>query len=279
MNVGKFSQQLILSSAMHMLGEKAGKLAYKIVGKDGAVLKKGQLDEEGKSERVFTEDMEELQAEVQVYDDWQFQEELRHDVDEDLDEVAEDIVDDVLVPVGVGVLAEQANMPVGMVRDMFKPDGTIDPMSVGMAVLRDKLNLPTMAILDVLRQRGDMKPLDALKAAAVDVAENYVLHHANDYINESAAKLVSLMGGHWRGGELPQDVRGVFDRARNAREELLAMARQKAQEAAYEVVVEASEELAVLSEGTPLELDEDEFEGMLPADLRGAAIDVESGSV
>jgi type VI secretion system secreted protein VgrG len=266
MNVGKFSQQLILSSAMHMLDKGAGKFAYKLVGKDGAVLKQGRLDDEGKSERVFTEDMEELHAEVQVYDKWQFQEEVRHDIEADLDELVDDAMDDVVVPVGVGVLAEKANMHVGMVRDMFKPDGTIDPMSLGLAIFRDKLNLPTMAILDILRQRGDMRPFDALKVAAVDLGQVYVEHHANDYINESAAKLVSLMGGTWRGGELPQDVRGLFEQARTAREGVLTAARDKAQEAAYEVVLEASEELAVLSQGEPLAMELEEF---LPADMRG----------
>jgi len=55
---------------------------YKIVGKDGAVLKSGKLDAEGRSERVFTEDMEELHAEIDMHDSqWQIVADGRHPID------------------------------------------------------------------------------------------------------------------------------------------------------------------------------------------------------
>ncbi len=265
MNLGKFSQQLVLSTALHMVGDKAGKFGYKIVGKDGAVLKKGKLDDEGKSERIFTEDMEELYAEVQVNEKWQFHEEARQDIIEDVEDLAEDVVDDVLVPVGVGVLADKANMPLGMVRELFRADGTINPESVAMAVLQDKLSLPAAAILNIVRNRGDMKPIDALETAALVMAEDYVAQQVSHYVNDSAAKIVGLLGGNWHGGELPHDVRGMFERAKHAREEIIVAAQEKMEEAAYEVVVEATEEWAILSDGLPPDIELDE---LLPADMR-----------
>jgi type VI secretion system secreted protein VgrG len=82
MNVGKFSQQIVLAEALHKIGDQAAHYGYKIVGKDGAVLKRGKLDAEGKSERVFTEDMEELHAEIAIHDDkWQIAQDDRHPVE------------------------------------------------------------------------------------------------------------------------------------------------------------------------------------------------------
>ncbi len=236
MNIGKFSQQLVLAKALHMVGDKAANYAYKIVGKDGAVLKSGKLDEEGKAERIFTEDMEELSAVVDVNQGkWQFVEEALHDVDD----AVEEMVDEVAVPLGMELLADKTHMPVPVLQDMFKVDGSIDPGSVAMSILASKLSMPAATILHLIRHRGEIKPLDMLKNSAENVVERYV--------NETSARLIGLVGGNWRGGELPPDVLAMFEHAAERREQAKAVLRQ-AEEAAHEVVIEDTTEWATLSE-------------------------------
>ena len=259
MNVGKFSQQLVLAAALHKLGGKAAQYKYKIVGKDGAVLKTGKLDEEGKAERVFTEDMEELHAEVDMNDGkWAFHEEGRHD-DTSVGELLEDeVVQGVAVPVGMEILSEKTNLPIGMVKDLFRGVFTLAVESVAMGVLQAKLNLPAAAIVSLIRHRGDLKPLEMLKEAAYGEVDHYV--------NETSAKLVGLLGGSWTGGDLPPEVTGVFERAAAVRQEVRVAAR-KAVEENHEVQIEDSALWAVLSQAAPLEA---EIEDELPADLRGS---------
>lgn len=253
MNVGRFSQQLVLAEALHMVGDKAANYAYKIVGKDGAVLKAGKLDGEGKAERIFTEDMEEVYAEVDVNrGKWQFVEDALHDPDDGDDDEA----DEVAVPLGMELLADRSDMPVNVLKDMFQQDGSIDPRSVAMGILESKLSLPAATILHLVRHRADVKPLALLKDAGGNLVERYV--------NETSARLIGLIGGQWRGGDLPPDVQTLFEHAAARRDEAMATARA-AYEAAHEVVLEDTEEWAMLS---TLEADEEEA-GELPADHRG----------
>lgn len=79
MNIGPFSQQLVLADSLHKAGGQAAHYAYKIVAKDGAVLGSGRLDAAGKSARVFTDDMEALHAEIDMQNGiWRFSEDARH---------------------------------------------------------------------------------------------------------------------------------------------------------------------------------------------------------
>lgn len=257
MNVGKFSQQLVLASVLHKVGGKAAQYAYKIVSKDGAVLKTGKLDDEGKAARVFTDDMEELHAEVDMnHGKWDVIQEARHELG-NVAEEASDALETAAVPVGMEILSEKTNMPVGMVKDLFRHDGTLAVESVAMGVLQSKLNLPAAAILTLIRHRGDLKPLEMVKGA--------VHNEVDHYVNETSAKLVGLLGGTWRGGELPAEVQGAFERAHAVREEV-RVATRRAVEENHDVVIEDTEEWPVLSQTAPEEMTFDE----LPADMRGS---------
>lgn len=204
MNIGKFSQQMVFSEVLHQVGGKAAGYAYKILGKDGAVLNSGKLDDEGKTARVFTEDMEEVHVEVDVNQGkWQIFEDLRHEID--------DVVDDAvaeLPAVGVTVLAEKAEMPHSVVKGLFMDDGKVDFSSTAMLLLQSKLKMPLPSIADLIKNPGDLS-LKRLPGIAVDAASGIAaravtgyaedrLHAATDFvgnkIGDAAGDAVNFVG-------------------------------------------------------------------------------------
>jgi type VI secretion system secreted protein VgrG len=257
MNVGKFSQQLVLAESLHKLGGQAANYAYKIVGRDGAVLKMGKLDAEGKSERVFTEDMEELHAEIDMHDGrWQVARDDRHAVDTPA--VAPTAGAD--VPVGVRLLADRLPMPVDMAHGLFRPDGRIDVESTAMSVLETRLKLPAAAIVDLVRHRGALDPAALAKAGAADV-----VHGA---VNDASARLLATLGGRWRPGTaLPHDIHGLFERAQSQRASANATTPDMEVDEADEVVISDTEGWTALSQSEPFAVELDE----LPAEMRGEA--------
>lgn len=257
MNVGKFSQQLVLAEALHMVGGKAANYAYKIVGKDGAVLKTGKLDAEGKSDRVFTEDMEELHAEIDMHGGrWQVAQDDRHAVDKPAIAPA----DSTDVPVGVRLLADRLPMPVDMAHGLFRPDGRIDMASTAMSVLETRLKLPAAAIVELVRHRGAPDPVGIAKAGAVDV-----VHGA---VNDASARLLAALGGRWTPGTaLPHDVRGLFERAKAQRANAAAAVPDGEPPETDEVVIADNDAWTALSQSEPFAVNLDE----LPAEMRGEA--------
>lgn len=255
MNVGKFSQQLVLAEALHMVGGKAANYAYKIVGKDGAVLKTGTLNAEGKSERVFTEDMEELHAEIDMHGgQWQVARDDRHAVDTP----AIGPADGADVPVGVHLIAERLPMPVDMAHGLFRPDGRIDMESTAMSVLETRLKLPAAAIVELVRHRGALDPAAVAKAGAVDA-----VHGA---VNDASAKLLAALGGRWKPGtELPPEVHGLFERAQAQRARTSAETPDVETTEADEVVIADTDAWTTLSQSRPSDVELDE----LPAEMRG----------
>jgi type VI secretion system secreted protein VgrG len=252
MNVGKFSQQLVLADVLHKVGGKAANYAYKIVTKDGAVLKTGKLDAEGKSERVFTDDMEELHAEIDIHGGkWQVVRDERHAIDRP----AADPAADADVPVGVSILAEKLPMPVDMAHGLFRPDGRIDVESAAMSVLETRLRLPAAAIVELVRLRGDLDPVAIAKAGATNV-----IHGA---VNDASARLLAALGGRWKpGAALPQEVHGLFERAQAQR---AAAVPDDEWLDTDEVVIAATDAWTALSQSEPFAVDLD----ALPAELRG----------
>lgn len=256
MNVGKFSQQLVLADALHKMGGKAANYAYKIVARDGAVLKTGKLNAEGKSERVFTEDMEELHAEIDVHGgNWQVVRDVRHAIDQPAPEPAADAD----VPVGVSILADRMPMPVDMAHGLFHPDGRIDVESAAMSVLETRLRMPAAAIVELVRHRGDLEPVAIAKAGTLDAVDGAM--------NAASAKLLAALGGHWKPGTaLPQEVHGLFERAQAARDRA-ATAVTPIDDApeADDVDIAATDTWTALSQSEPFAVDLD----ALPAELRG----------
>ena len=262
MNVGKFSQQLVLADVLHKLGDKAAHYAYRIVSKDGAVLASGKLDAEGKSARVFTEDMEELHAEIDMHDSkWQVARDDRHVVDTPAVAAASAAAAE--VPVGVKLLADKLPMPVDLAHGLFMPDGGLDMESIAMSILETRLRLPAAAIVELVRHRADLDPVGAMKAGAADVA-----HRA---VNTASARLLAALGGRWTPGTpLPREIDGMFERAmaQHARERAAAPgAHEPAADGAAEVTIEGSDAWTALSLSEPVAVDLDE----LPSELRGGA--------
>ena len=257
MNIGKFSQQLVLAESLHKLGGKAANYAYRIVGKDGAVLKTGKLDDEGKSERVFTEDMEELHAEIDMHGgQWQVAQDDRHAVDTPALAPA----DGTDVPIGVSLLAERLPMPVDVAHGLFRPDGRIDVESTAMSVLETRLKLPAAAILELVRQRGSLDLQAVAKAGAVDA-----VHGA---VNDASAKLLAALGGKWTpGAALPHDIHGLFERAQAQRASARAAAPDVEAPDADEVVISDTDAWTALSQSEPFAVELDE----LPSEMRGEA--------
>jgi type VI secretion system secreted protein VgrG len=217
MNVGKFSQQVVLKDVVHMAaaGVAAG-IAYKILAKDGSVLQSGKLDEEGKTARVFTEDMEELQVEIDHHNGkWQFMEEAKHDPVMDAEE-DEPLEAKLQTPVGVGVLASKAQVPIEQAKKLFMPDGEINIKADAMALLSQKLNMPVHTIMHIVKSSASLKDIGTGLATvkALDLAQAGVEELAEKKINHSAAQLVAMVSKGWRGeGELPRDVSSIFEEA------------------------------------------------------------------
>lgn len=258
MNIGKFSQQLVLAESLHKLGGKAAHYAYRIVGKDGAVLKTGKLDAEGKSERVFTEDMEELHAEIDMHGGkWQVAQDDHHAVDSP----AMASADGADVPVGVGLLANRLPMPIDMAHSLFRPDGRIDAESTAMSVLETRLKLPAAAVLELVSDRGALNQQVIAKAGAVDT-----LHGA---VNDACARLLAALGGRWTPGTtLPHDIHGLFERAKAQRASAgVATTPNVETSEAAEVVVTDTDTWTALSQSEPFAVELDE----LPSEMRGEA--------
>lgn len=217
MNVGKFSQQVALKDLVPMAAAgAAAAISYKILAKDGSVLQSGKLDEAGKTARVFTEDMEELQVEIDHNNGkWQFLEEVKHDPYMD----AED--DDALsekeqTPVGVGVLASKAQVPIDQAKQLFMPDGEINIRAEAMALLSQKLNMPVHTIMHIVKSSDNLKEFGSGIVAnkALDLAQDGVEELVEKKVNHSAARLVAMVSKGWRGeGELPRDVSSIFEEA------------------------------------------------------------------
>jgi type VI secretion system secreted protein VgrG len=258
MNVGKFSQQVVLADLLHMVGNKAAHYGYKIIGKDGAVLKTGKLDAEGKSERVFTEDMEELHAEIDVHNaKWQIARDERHAAELGADAPAADA----LAPVGVSLLAEKTAMPMELVRGLFQDDGKINAGSMAMSVFESRLQLPAASILALVGQRSSGVGGVAAGAAAMVAADT-----VHDMINAASARLLAALGGHVSpGAAVPQDVHDLFAQAEAQR--TAALPNGQPGDAAGEVVIEDNKEMAMLSQAGRFTLDLD----AMPSDLRGEA--------
>ena len=301
MNIGKFSQQMVFSEVLHQVGGKAAGYAYKILGKDGAVLDSGKLDDEGKTARVFTEDMEEVHVEVDVNQGkWQIFEDLRHEIDDALDDAVAE-----LPAAGVAVLADKADMPQSVVKGLFMDDGKVDFTSTAMLLLQSKLKMPLPSIADLIKNPGELSikrlptiALDAATGVAARVATGYAeqgIHAATDFvgkkvdeatgdaadfvgrqlggagdfvaqrINDASARLVALMGGGWRGGPIPAEVQQLFDKAEAVRNEKIDQMIADAGAAALDLIeFEIDETLQVLSESEADETDA----ATLPADGR-----------
>ena len=214
MNVGKFSQQVVLKDFVQVAA--AATIAYKILGKDGSVLQAGKLDEEGKTSRVFTEDMEELHVEIDHNNGkWQFLEDVKHDPCMDAVE-DESLGAKVPTPIGVGVLASKAQVPIEQVKQLFQPDGEINIRAEAMALLSQKLNMPVHTIVQIAKSSDNLKEFGAGIAAssALDLAQAGAEELAEKKINHSAARLVAMVSKGWRGeGELPREVSSIFDEA------------------------------------------------------------------
>jgi type VI secretion system secreted protein VgrG len=263
MNVGKFSQQVVLRDALTLAAGAAAGHAYKIVAKDGAVLQSGKLDQEGKTARVFTEDMEELHVEIDRNNGkWEFLEDVKHDPgmetgeNDHLPELAN-------TPIGVGVLASKAQIPVEHAKKLFMPDGEIDLRAEALALLGQKIGLPAASIVHILKRSGD------LKEVAAGVATEKLLQAGRDglagvverKVNHSAAKLVAMVTRDWRGeGELPREVSAIFDEAAARRAREIAAVLESATSGCFGIDEDA--EALALSSLDPLELDGS------PADLR-----------
>jgi len=208
MNVGKFSQQLVLAEALHQVAGAAAHHAYKIVAKDGSVLQTGKLDAEGKTARVFTEDMEELYVEVdRNHGKWQFLEDVRHDAEMDADDgdtltSPGELAQQPPLPVGVRILADKAQLPLETIKGLFLPTGEIDLRAEALALLARKAGLPALAILHILERGADFSGNALLQDLAVQK------------VNEASAKLVAMVTNGWRGNEaLPPDVVLAFEQA------------------------------------------------------------------
>ncbi|CDG83226.1 type VI secretion system Vgr family protein [Janthinobacterium agaricidamnosum] len=252
MNIGKFSQQMVFADVLHQVAGKAAGYAYKILTKDGAVLKTGTLDEEGKTERVFTEDMEELHVEIDVNQGkWQILEDIRHEIDELTDDTV-----DTFSAVGVDVLAEQAKLPPDVVKGLFMDDGKVDPTSTAMLLLQAKLKLPLDTIIGILKKPGRIKPLEILG----DMAERTATQMVEERINDTSAKLVALLDGVWNGGDIPGGVEKLFEKANTLRRQ--AMNRREPTE--HMTDLDFGQEFAVLSEMDTHPVDFD----VLPSDHR-----------
>jgi len=215
MNVGKFSQQVVLKDIVHMAAAgAAATIAYKILAKDGSVLQKGKLDEEGKTARVFTEDMEELQVELDHNDGkWQFLEDVKHDPHIDVEDDEETLAEKVQTPVGVGVLASKAQVPIEQAKQLFMPDGEINIRAEAMALLSEKLNMPPHTIMHIVKNSDNLKEFGSGIVAnkVLDLAQASVEELVEKKVNHSAAAMVSK---GWRGeGELPRDVSAIFEEA------------------------------------------------------------------
>jgi type VI secretion system secreted protein VgrG len=247
MNIGKFSQKLVFADALHKVAGKAAGYGYKIVSKDGAVLQTGKLDESGKTARVFTEDMEELHAEVDVNQGkWQFLEDVKHDLGLTSDDLAA-----APTPIGIDLLADKTQLPVAAIKELFKSDGSIEPASTAMAILENKTNLPASTIINLVKNNGEIKPHEIL----ADMVEQRV--------NEASGKLLGLLGGSWKGGDVPHDVQSQFEKAATQRTAKLP-ADQQEQNTQPQSLPGNAEDLTVLSESDPLAFDMDHS----PADQR-----------
>lgn len=243
MNVGKFSQQLVLAEALHTIGGKAAHYGYKIVGKDGAVLKSGKLDADGKSERVFTEDMEALHAEIDMHDSkWQIVPDERHP----LDRAAADVAEALATPVGVSLLADKVPMPVETARGLFRADGGIDAGSIAMSVFESRLKLPAVAILELLRHGGIDERRGAVKAAAVAGVAGAGADGVHEQVNAASARLLAALGGELRpDAPVPHEIHGMFAEAEARRARLAE--EPDAADGADEVVIEDTDDLTALS--------------------------------
>jgi type VI secretion system secreted protein VgrG len=259
MNIGKFSQQIVLAEALHKVGDKAAHYGYKIVGKDGAVLKTGTLDAEGKSERVFTEDMEELHAEIDMHDStWQIAQDDRHAVETMTSAAAEALA----APVGVAILADKVPMPLDIARTLFQPDGRIDAGSLAMSVFESRLKLPAAVIVELARHRGVGAGLGAGLAALGGSAVDLVHEH----VNHASARLLAALNGELRpDAPLPPEVHGMFEQAQAQRERLAEML--ETDDGDDDGLIEFSDGLTMLSESDSYAVELDE----LPAELRGEA--------
>ncbi|WP_426318679.1 type VI secretion system Vgr family protein [Pseudoduganella sp. R-43] len=216
MNVGKFSQQVVLRDALYLAAGAAAGYAYKILAKDGSVLQSGKLDEEGKTARVFTEDMEELQVEIDRNNGkWEFLEDVKHDPEMD-EEVDDALTEKVKTPVGVGVLASKTQISVEHAKKLFMPDGEIDIRAEALALLGQKIGMPPSTIVHILKRSDNMK--DAVIGLGtermVQAAQEGLVDLVERKVNHSAARLVAMVTRDWRGdGELPRDVSSIFEEA------------------------------------------------------------------
>lgn len=263
MNVGKFSQQVVLRDALNLAAGAAAGYAYKILAKDGSVLQSGKLDDEGKTARVFTEDMEELQVEIDRNNGkWEFLEDFKHDPEMDAD-TDDDLPEKVKTPVGVGVLASKAQIPVEHAKKLFMPDGEIDIRAEALTLLGQKIGMPAATIVHILKRSDDMKELVAGVAVekAVQVAREGMLDLVESKVNHSAAKLVAMVTRDWRGeGELPRDVSSIFEEAAAKRARDMAKVLDRATSGCFGIDDEA--DALSLSNFDLFELD------LPPADLR-----------
>jgi type VI secretion system secreted protein VgrG len=263
MNVGKFSQQVVLRDALTLAAGAAAGYAYKILAKDGSVLQSGKLDKEGKTARVFTEDMEELQVEIDRNNGkWEFLEDVKHDPDMETDENDHQSEQE-NTPIGVGVLASKAQISVEHAKKLFMPDGEIDLRADALAMLGKKIGMPASTIVHILKRS------DNLKEMAAGVATERVLQMGREglvdlverKVNHSAAKLVAMVTRDWRGeGELPRDVSAIFEEAAAKRARDIAKVLESATSGCFGIDEDA--EALSLSDLDPLELDGS------PADLR-----------
>ncbi|MYN20131.1 type VI secretion system tip protein VgrG [Rugamonas sp. FT107W] len=258
MNVGKFSQQVVLANALHMVDGVAANYAYKILAKDGSVLKAGKLDADGKTERVFTEDMEELHVEIDRNNGkWQFIEDVKHDPYMDEDEDDHELAEQVKLPVGVGVLATQTEMPVDMAKSLFMPDGEINIRTEAMGFLSRKLHMPVESIVHILKNAHS--PKGALADLGKEKVYAVLQHEADNLVekkvNASAARLVAMVSKGWRGNDdMPRDVTALFEEAAFKRvRDIASVAEAAAKNDCFGV--DEDTHLLSMHEDEPLELD------------------------